>query len=59
MESSVIYGPRSSIPQSVDLNYTVNLLGYSFNVLQLKYRSMDSKGIRSYFKKAEMVRNVY
>ncbi|VUZ46441.1 unnamed protein product [Hymenolepis diminuta] len=55
VESSVIYGPRDSIPRSVDLNYTVNLLGYSFNVLQLKYRSMDTKGIRNYFKRDEMM----
>nr|CDS28414.2 Lipid transport protein N terminal [Hymenolepis microstoma] len=54
MESSVIYDPQSPIPRSVDLNYTMNYFGYSFNILQLKYRSKHSRGIRKYFMRSGM-----
>lgn len=47
MEASVIYGPQSEIPRRVDLNFTLDILGYSINVLEMGYHSVYSEGIRN------------
>ncbi|KAM7542846.1 hypothetical protein Aperf_G00000003178 [Anoplocephala perfoliata] len=47
MEASVIYGPQSEIPRRADLNFTLDVMGYSVNVLELGYHSVYSEGIRN------------
>uniref|UniRef100_A0A5K3EQA8 Vitellogenin domain-containing protein n=1 Tax=Mesocestoides corti TaxID=53468 RepID=A0A5K3EQA8_MESCO len=48
VDAAVVYGPQSPIPRSINLNFTLNVLGHSFNVLEIGYRSVYSKGINRY-----------
>lgn len=48
MDTTVVYGPQSIFPRYVDLNLTFDVLGHSFNVLELAYHSVYSESLSNY-----------
>ncbi|VDM30875.1 unnamed protein product [Hydatigera taeniaeformis] len=49
VDVTVVYGPQSLFPRYVDLNFTLDVLGHSLNVLELAYHSVYSESLNSYF----------
>ncbi|KAH9280984.1 Apolipophorin -like protein [Echinococcus granulosus] len=48
VDATVVYGPQGILPRYVDLNFTLDVLGYSVNVLELAYHSVYSESLTNY-----------
>ena len=57
MNAMVVYGPQSSLPRYLNLNFTADFLRNSINLLEIAYHSVYSEGLNSYLEKFPFAAN--